>query len=91
LEGREAVASWSQRAEDAVAVTAALAKPFHLDMPVVARAMTSTIQFDHPLWAAVIAVAVKQQFDRGRPRVPPSTKFTPSLVRLLPRGQGKPG
>jgi hypothetical protein len=61
------VASRSQRAEDAIAVTAALAKPFHLDMPVVARAVTSTIQFDHPLWAAFVAVAVKQQLNAVGP------------------------
>ena len=81
---------WRQRPEDAVAVTAAFADSFHFHVPVVARAVTSTVKFDHPLRAAIVAVAVEQNSTRSAPGAA-STKFTPRRVRLLPRGQGVPG
>ena len=56
-----------QRPEDPVAVTAAFADSFHFHVPVVARAVTSTVQFDHPLRAAIVAVAVEQQFNAVGP------------------------
>ena len=57
------MAPWCKCPEDAVAVTAAFADSFHLHVPVVARAVTSNIQFDHPFRAAVVAVALEQQLN----------------------------